>query len=225
MYSNIIWARCSDVNFCPLYSSVRCLSPWLNLSTPTPDSCRIKPMAAEHDVSISRSFVFRLLRAKERERKEKKRLSQSNKKEEQWRHWIAKYQVRIPSSASLGLPSSVLLNYVLLTVSSRAANVVVFADKLSGSAWSNCLWLSWVSSSTMQGSVKAQQSNCQKYYDWNAVFIRLLWQPCTSWRAKPSVSVHSFEPSARAVLITVNCPAVSLLALTAPLDWGSQLGR
>lgn len=75
MYSNIIWALCSDVNFCPLYSSVRCLSPWLNLSTPTPDSCRIKPMAAEHDVSISRSFVFRLLRAKEREERKKTALA------------------------------------------------------------------------------------------------------------------------------------------------------
>lgn len=83
---------------------------------------------------------FSLLRAKERERERGKNDSpRSNKTEEQWRHWIAKYQVWIRSSASLGLPSSVLLNYVLLTVSSHVDIVVVFAGKLSGSAWSNCL--------------------------------------------------------------------------------------
>lgn len=89
---------------------------------------------------------------------------QSNKKEEQWRHWIAKYQVWIPSFASLGLPSSVRLNYVLLTVSSHVGSVVVFADKVSGSAWSNCLWLSWVSPSTMQGLSKRSKVTVKKYY-------------------------------------------------------------
>lgn len=110
-----------------------------------------------------RSFVFRLLRAREREENGSQQI---NKEEEQWRHWIAKYQVRIPSCASLGLPSSVQLNYVLFTVSSHVGGIVVLAGKLSGSACSNCLWLSWVSSSTMQPtSVKAQQSNCQKRSD------------------------------------------------------------
>lgn len=57
--------------------------------------------------------------ASERERKDGSR--QSNKEEKQWRHWLASSQVRIASSASLGLRSSVRFNYVLLTVSYQHA--------------------------------------------------------------------------------------------------------
>lgn len=103
------------------------------------DKSRSNPKLNDSDVTTSRSFVFCLLRARggrarAREGKKKKTTQQSNKKEEQWRHWIAKYQVRIPSFASLGLPSLVRLNYVLLTVSSRLGCVscFFFADKLSG---------------------------------------------------------------------------------------------
>lgn len=43
----------------------------------------------------------------------------SNKKEVQWRHWIANYQIRIRSCANLGQLLSAQQNYTILTVSAR----------------------------------------------------------------------------------------------------------
>ena len=43
----------------------------------------------------------------------------SNKKEVQWRHWIANYQIRIRSCANLGRLLSAQQNYTILTVSAR----------------------------------------------------------------------------------------------------------
>lgn len=75
-----------------------------------PEKAERNASVADDDVGISRSFVFSVLRAKERRGDDSQ---QSNKTEEQWRQWIAKYQVWIRSSVSPGLPSSVQLNYAL----------------------------------------------------------------------------------------------------------------
>lgn len=170
----------------PAYWTFELVNSSLSASRPhsaSPNASRARPKLADGDVTVSRPFVFSLLRAKESEReraserergrkKKKNGSQQSNKKEEQWRHWIAKRQVWIRSSASPGPPSSVRLNYVLLTVSSHVGSVVVFAGKLSGSAWSNCLWLSWVSSpppssssTTMQGLLSERSEVTVKKYD------------------------------------------------------------
>lgn len=135
-----IWALQIEL----LNSWISSLSVAQPLNLPTKAEC-----GRDAPTTTSAYLVLSFLACCVRRRERKNDSQQSNKTEEQWRHWIAKYQVWIRSSASLGLPSSVRLNYVLLTVSSRVSSVV-FAGKLSGSAWSNCLWLSWVSPSTMQ---------------------------------------------------------------------------
>lgn len=76
-----------------------------------PEKAERNASVADDDVSISRSFVFRVLRAKAKRGGGDS--EQSNKTEEQWRQWIVKYQVWIRSSVSPGLPSSVQLNYAL----------------------------------------------------------------------------------------------------------------
>ncbi|XP_057710937.1 ataxin-7-like protein 1 isoform X2 [Corythoichthys intestinalis] len=65
---------------------------------------------------------------------------QSNKEEEQWRQWLASYQVPIPSSASLGLRSSVRLNCVSLTGCSTAICFQCWRTFISLSAMSAIRW-------------------------------------------------------------------------------------
>lgn len=88
------------------------------------------------------------------------------------------------------------------------------------------VWLSWVSSLHHAGSVKAQQSNCQKNITTKCNINRLLLTAVHGGVSGANRASAHFAPSSRAVTISPNCPAVilSLLALTAPLDFIGSSG-